>query len=235
MDFTPTPTTLVFLVNQDVVSAHLLPTVLSALLWLLPMETDHAHVPTKLTSLFLMVLVIALLAANTAKLVLMLLLVPLVSHHTPKQPITNVSAVLHHLLIQTTTVSLVPMAAKIVLQLQSVTAVSVHLSFKVLPVKLPAIMVSVLSVLLVLDVLLDVCNVLKIYNATTVLMDTTCIMEDATPTVLLALSVIRLVVTGIVFPATHHARPVSTTPHTVPVVLTEWDTFKLQPSNNHVS
>lgn len=51
MDSMPIPIILVFLVNQDVVFAHLRLTVLSVLLWRLPMEMVHAHAQAKLTSL----------------------------------------------------------------------------------------------------------------------------------------------------------------------------------------
>jgi len=173
--------------------------------------------------------------AYIVKLVLMLQLVQLVFHHTLKQQITNVFVEQDHLLIQVITVLLVPMDVKIVDRLRFVIVVLVHLFFKVIRVKLPAIMASLLLDLLVLDAQLDAYNAHKIYNATIVLMDSSCIMENVSLSALLVLSVIKLEVIGIVFLAIHHARPVSTTPHTVLVVSMEWDIFKPQPSNNIVS
>jgi hypothetical protein len=108
------------------------------------METVLAHAPAKLTLQFLMELVIALLAVNSARLVLMLIHAQLASPLTRKPLITNVSVETNLLLIRTTTVFLVLLVAKNVFQLLYAIVASVHLFSKVALVKSPATMVSLL-------------------------------------------------------------------------------------------
>ena len=141
---TQTPTTLVLLAPQDAVFALLLLTVLPVLLWPHPTEMVHAHAPAKLTSQFLMELVTALLAANTARLVLMLLPAQLVFPLTLRLPITNVFVETNPSSISTATVYLALLAAKNVFQPQSATAASVLSVSKVALAKSPATMVSLL-------------------------------------------------------------------------------------------
>lgn len=142
---TQTLTTLVLLAQQDAVSALLLLTVLPVLLWPHPMETVHAHAPAKLTSQFLTELVTALLADNSARLVLMLLPAPLVFPLTLRLLITNASVETNPSSIPTATVFLVLLAAKNVSQPQSATAASVLSFSKVALAKSLATMVSLLS------------------------------------------------------------------------------------------
>lgn len=89
MDSTLIPTTPVFLALQDAVSAHLPPTVLSALLSLSQLETEHATAPIRPISPPLTELVIAMLVAISVNLALIPLLVQLVSLHIPRLLITN--------------------------------------------------------------------------------------------------------------------------------------------------
>ena len=158
MDTTPIQTTPVFLANQDVESAHQLPTVPHVLPCQPPTLMDHVHAPVKPISLSqLTELDIVLNVELTVLLVLMPTLASLVLLHTSKLLTTNAFVLLDisSMLLQTL-VCLVPLDATNVLH-QLFVKVALFLSFsKELPVNQVATMDSQLSVMFVKDVLQDV-------------------------------------------------------------------------------